>query len=89
MRNMTFNIKNWSRLLIIYEISLVGNKMFTFINYRLCVIKQVHTKFVGGFDIIMTSDFLSSSSSKKLLTFKTKFELHHIISKVLISLINV
>ncbi len=40
MKNMTFNKNIWSRMLIIYEISLVGNRMFTFIHYNLCVIKQ-------------------------------------------------
>jgi hypothetical protein len=54
---MTFNKNIRSRLSIIYEISPVSNRMFTLIDYRLCVIKQGHNKFVGGFDIIMTSDF--------------------------------
>jgi hypothetical protein len=43
--------------LIIDKISLVNNKMLTFINYRLCVIKQMHNEFMGGFDAIMTCDF--------------------------------
>lgn len=44
-------------LLIIDEISLVGIKMLTFINNRLRVIKQVHSEFMGGFDIIMIGDY--------------------------------
>jgi hypothetical protein len=43
--------------LIIDKISLVSNKMLTFIDCRLCVIKQVHNEFMGGFDVIMTCDF--------------------------------
>jgi len=72
MKKMAFNKNIWSRLLIIYEISHVGNRMFTFIDYRLCVIKQVHNKFVGGFDIIMTSEFLSSFSNTKFMNFQIK-----------------
>ncbi len=30
--------------------------MLTFINHRLCVIKQVHNQFMGGLDVIMTID---------------------------------
>jgi hypothetical protein len=30
--------------------------MLTFIDHRLCVIKQVHNQFMGGFDVIMTRD---------------------------------
>jgi hypothetical protein len=44
-------------LLIIDEISLVGNKMLTFINNKLRVIKQVHDEFMGGFDIIMIGHY--------------------------------
>jgi hypothetical protein len=38
-------------IIIINEISLVGNKMFAFIDYRLCVIKKVHRKFMDGLDL--------------------------------------
>jgi hypothetical protein len=31
--------------------------MLTFIDYRLCDIKQVHNEFMGGFDVIMTCAF--------------------------------
>jgi hypothetical protein len=44
-------------LLIIDEISLVGNKMITFINNKLRVIKQVHDDFMGDFNIIMIVDY--------------------------------
>ncbi len=43
--------------LIIDKISLVSNKMLTFIDCRLCVIKQMRSEFMGGFDAIMTCDF--------------------------------
>jgi len=45
------------QLLIIDEISLVCNRMLTFIDCKLCDIKQVHDEFIGGLDVIMTSDF--------------------------------
>lgn len=44
-------------LLIIDEIYFVADKLLTFINNRLRVIKQVHNEFVGGFDIIMIGDY--------------------------------
>ncbi len=44
-------------LLVIDEISLVGNRMLSFIYCRLCVIKQVQNEFMGGLDVIMTNDF--------------------------------
>jgi hypothetical protein len=37
---------------------LVGNRMLTFIDRRLWLIKQVHDQFMGGLDIIMSSDFI-------------------------------
>jgi hypothetical protein len=45
------------RLLVIDEIFLVGNRMLSFINRRLYVIKEVHNTFMGGLDVIMTGDF--------------------------------
>lgn len=39
------------------EISLVGNKLLVFLDCKLHVIKQAHTKFMGGFDVQMTCDF--------------------------------
>jgi hypothetical protein len=52
-------IKNHDQLhlLVIDEISLVGNKMLSFINHRLQIIKQVHHQFMGGINVIMTSYF--------------------------------
>lgn len=45
------------QLVIINEISLVGNKMLAFIDCRLCVVKKVHRKFMDGLDVIMTCVF--------------------------------
>jgi hypothetical protein len=42
---------------MINEISLKGNRMLTFIDYRLCAIKQVHNQFMGGLDVTMLGDF--------------------------------
>ncbi len=45
------------QILVIDEISLISNRMLTFIDRKLCDIKQVHKKFMGGFNVIMTCDF--------------------------------
>ncbi len=42
---------------MINEISLKGNRMLTFIDCRLFVIKQVHNQFMSGLDVIMACDF--------------------------------
>jgi hypothetical protein len=39
--------------IVIDEISFIGNKMLTFIDHRLHVIKWVHNQFMGGLDIIV------------------------------------
>jgi hypothetical protein len=44
-------------LLIINDISLLGNKMLSFIDHRLRIIKHVHNQLMGGFNVIMASDF--------------------------------
>ncbi len=44
-------------ILMINEISLKGNRMLTFIDCRLFVIKQVHNQFMSGLDVIMACDF--------------------------------
>lgn len=52
-------IKTYDQLwiLMINEISLKDNRMLTFIDYRLCAIKQVHNQFMSGLNVIMTCDF--------------------------------
>ncbi len=52
-------IKNYDQLhlLVVDEISLVGNIMLSSIDYRLWIIKQVHNQFMGGLDVIIISDF--------------------------------
>jgi len=51
--------KNYDQLhlLVIDKFSLVGNKMLSFIDHKLQIIKQVHNQFTGGLDIIMIGDF--------------------------------
>jgi hypothetical protein len=44
-------------LLVIDEISLVGNKLLPFINCKLHILKQVHNEFMGGLDVITIGDF--------------------------------
>jgi hypothetical protein len=39
-------------MLIIIEISLIGNKMLTFVDYKLCDIKETPNEFMGGLDVI-------------------------------------
>lgn len=58
--------------LIIDKISLVSNKMLTFIDCRLCVIKQMRIEFMAGFDAIMTCDFLQAPLVQNSWIFKQK-----------------
>jgi hypothetical protein len=44
-------------LLLIKEISLIGNKVSNFIDYRLHVIIQVYNQFTSGLDVVMIGDF--------------------------------
>jgi hypothetical protein len=48
-------------MLIIDEISLIGNTMLTFIDHKLHNIKQVHNKFMGNLDVDMIGDFYKAS----------------------------
>ncbi len=52
------------QIIIINEISLVGNRMLSFIAHKLRVIKQVHKELMSGLDVIIIDDFI------KLLQFK-------------------
>jgi hypothetical protein len=51
-------------LLVIDKISLIGNKVLSFINHRLHVIKQVHNEFMGGLNVIMIGDNIKFPLSK-------------------------
>jgi hypothetical protein len=44
------------QLVVIDEVFLVDNRMLSFIDCKLRVIKQIHTEFMGGF-VIMIGDF--------------------------------
>jgi hypothetical protein len=59
-------------LLVIYEVFLVGNKMLSFIDRRLCIIKQVHNEFMGGLDVIMTGEFYQTPLVRDSYIFKPK-----------------
>jgi hypothetical protein len=48
-------------MVTIDEISLIDNRMLTFIDHKLRDIKQTHNEFMGGLDVIMTSDFYQAS----------------------------
>jgi hypothetical protein len=44
-------------LFAIDEVFLVGNKMLSFIDRRICIIKQIHNEFMSGLNVIMIGDF--------------------------------
>jgi hypothetical protein len=48
-------------MLIIDEVSLIGNRILTFIYHRLHDIKQAHNEFMGGLDVNMIGDFYKAS----------------------------
>lgn len=56
-------IKTYDQLqmLIINEVSLITNRMLTFIDYRLHDIKQAHNEFMGGLDVNLINDFYKAS----------------------------
>jgi hypothetical protein len=60
------------QLVMIDEISLVGNKMLTYIDHRLRVIKQIHNQFMVGFDIILTRDLYQAPLVQDSWIFKFK-----------------
>jgi hypothetical protein len=57
---------------VIDEFFLIGNKMLTFIDHRLHVIKRVHNQFMGGLDIIMTRDLYKAPLLQDSWIFKSK-----------------
>ncbi len=59
-------------MLIIDEIFFICNRMLTFINGRLCDIKQLHNKFMGCFDVIVTNDFYQNSTNLRFTDFQIK-----------------
>ncbi len=67
-------IKKYDQLQLVMmdEISLVGNKMLTYIDHRLRVIKQIHNQFMGGFDIILTRDLYQAPLVQDSWIFKFK-----------------
>jgi hypothetical protein len=59
-------------ILIIDEISLVGNRMLSFINHRLRIIKQVHNQIMGGLDVMMIGDFYQAPFVQDSWIFSSK-----------------
>jgi hypothetical protein len=57
-------------LLVIDEVFLVGNRMLSFIDRKLHIIKQVHNEFMGGLNVIMTSDFYQAPLVRNLWILK-------------------
>jgi len=46
--------------------------MLTFIDHKLCVIKQVHNQFMGGLDVIMIRNFYQAPLVRNSWIFKFK-----------------
>jgi hypothetical protein len=59
-------------LLVIDEISSIGNRMLNFIDCKLHAIKQVHNQFMGGLDVIMTTNFYQAPQIWDSRIFKQK-----------------
>jgi len=59
-------------MLVIIEISLVGNKMLIFVDYKLVDIKETLKEFMGGLDVIMTTDFYQASPIQDSWIFKSR-----------------
>jgi len=51
-------------LLVTNKISLIGNKVLSFINRRLHVTKQVHNEFMGGLNVTVIGDYIKFPLSK-------------------------
>ncbi len=58
------------QLVVIDEISLVSNKMLSFIDCKLHVIKQIHKFFMNVFNVIMIGDFCQAFLVQDLWIFK-------------------
>ncbi len=54
------------------EISLVSNRMLTFIDCKLGDTKQTPKEFMGGLDVIMASDFYQGSPIQESLISKSR-----------------
>ncbi len=61
-------------MVTIDEISLIDNRMLTFIDHKLRDIKQTHNEFMGGLDVIMTSDFYQASPIWNSWIFKSRID---------------
>jgi len=63
---------NQLQMLIIIEISLIGNKMLIFVDYKLDDIKETPKEFMGGLNVIMTNDFYQVSPNQDSWIFKSR-----------------
>jgi len=48
--------------------------MLSFIDYSLCVIKQVHDDFMDGLDVIMSSDFYQAPPIQNSCIFRPRLD---------------
>jgi len=51
------------KLLMLDEISLIGSRMFPFIDTRLKIIKHKHNSFFGNLDVLIIGDFNPSATN--------------------------
>jgi hypothetical protein len=49
-------------LFFINEIFIINNRMLTFIDCKLRILKQVHNEFMGSLDVIMIGEFYQTPS---------------------------
>ncbi len=60
-------------LLVLDEISFIGNKIFSFIDYRLRAIKRTYHHFFGNLDIIIIGDLHQVPLTRDSWVFKPKW----------------
>jgi hypothetical protein len=58
--------------LVLDEISFIGNKIFSFIDYRLRAIKRTYHHFFGNLDIIIIGDLHQVPLTRDSWVFKPK-----------------
>jgi hypothetical protein len=60
------------KLLMLDEISLIGSRMFPFIDTRLKIIKHKHNSFFGNLDVLIIGDFNPSATNSWFMGISTK-----------------
>jgi hypothetical protein len=73
-KHLDISLKTYSNLnlLVLDEISLIGNEIFSFIDYRLRAIKQTCHHFFGNLDVIIIGDLHQVPLTRDSWVFKPK-----------------